>query len=116
MPLIAPDMPMREAILEMTRKRLGCVGVAEHDRLVGIVTDGDLRRQMDRSGFLDLEVRAVMGTQPRTIGPDALAAEALGLMNAAPRAVSQLFVVDEPVAARPLGVVHLHDCLQAGVA
>ncbi len=115
MPLVGPERPMRDAILEMTRKRLGCVGVVEAGRLVGIVTDGDLRRQMERPGFFELPVRDVMARTPRTIDAEALAAEALARMNERPTAVSQLFVVDE-ADRRPLGVIHLHDCLEAGIA
>ena len=115
MPLIAPDRPMAEAIVEMTKKRLGCVGVLDGGRLVGIVTDGDLRRHLGAPGFLDEPVAAVMTAAPRTIAPGALAAEALADMTERDPAVTQLFVLrrdGEP----PVGVVHLHDCLHAGIA
>ena len=113
-PVVPRGTPMGEAILVMTAKSLGAVGVVADERLVGIVTDGDLRRHMgDR--LLGASVDEVMTPDPRTIGPQALAAEALGHMNAGDgRPVLVLFVVDEE--RRPVGVVHLHDVLRAGVA
>ena len=84
-PLAPPDMPMDRALLLMTEKRFGCLGVIDADgRLVGIVTDGDLRRAMGPD-LLARQVGEIMTASPRTIGPDALAAEALHVMNA-PRA------------------------------
>ncbi|MEO1090000.1 MAG: KpsF/GutQ family sugar-phosphate isomerase [Pseudomonadota bacterium] len=115
-PLIGLDRPMRDAIVEMTRKRLGCVGVVAGEALIGVVTDGDLRRQMERPGFFDLAVEAVMTPAPRTIDAEALAAEALAQMTGGERQVTQLFVVDPHRSGQPLGIVHLHDCLKAGVA
>ena len=114
MPLVPLATKMAEAILVMTEKSLGCVGVTDGDgRLVGIVTDGDLRRRMgDR--LLQSSVDEVMTRAPKTIEPQALAAEGLGRMNAPARPITSLFVVDE--AQRPLGVLHIHDCLRAGIA
>jgi arabinose-5-phosphate isomerase len=112
LPLIGPQAPMSEALLEMSGKSFGCVGVHAADgRLVGIITDGDLRRHMD-DGLLGRSVADIMHREPKTIGPGALAAEALGLMNRL--AITALFVVDD--ARRPVGFVHMHDCLRAGVA
>ncbi len=112
-PLVAADTPMAEAILVMTDKRFGCVGVVDAaGRLSGIVTDGDLRRAM-APDVLSRPVAALMTREPRRIGPDALAAEALRAMNAPPRPITTLFVVD---ADRPVGIVHVHDLLRAGVA
>jgi arabinose-5-phosphate isomerase len=116
MPLIAPERPMSEAIVEMTAKRLGCVGVVDGDRLVGIVTDGDLRRHLGRASFLATPVADVMTARPRTVAADALAAEALAQMTDGEPHVTQLFVVARDGDAAPVGVVHLHDCLHAGVA
>jgi len=116
MPLIAPDRPMAEAIVEMTRKRLGCVGVVEEGRLVGIVTDGDLRRHLGREAFLAVPAGELMTAAPRTVTADALAAEALALMTEVEPHVTQLFVASGDAGALPIGVVHLHDCLRAGVA
>jgi arabinose-5-phosphate isomerase len=103
---------MAEAILTMTAKSFGCVGIVDDDgRLIGIITDGDLRRHMG-AGLLDATVEAVMSRHPKTIRPRALAAEALGFMNA--QKITNLFVLDE--AARPVGILRMHDCLRAGVA
>jgi arabinose-5-phosphate isomerase len=111
-PLIAPDAPMSEAILIMSAKSFGCVGVCGEDgQLVGVITDGDLRRHMD-DGLLGRRVEAVMHRDPKTITAGHLAAEALGLMNRF--AITALFVIDE--GQRPAGFLHMHDCLRAGVA
>ena len=111
-PLVAPDAPMSEAILVMTAKSFGCVGVCDDaGRLVGIVTDGDLRRHMD-SGLLARAVAEIMHGEPKTITAAHLAAEALGLMNRF--AITSLFVVDDD--RRPAGFLHMHDCLRSGVA
>jgi arabinose-5-phosphate isomerase len=111
-PLVSPATRMSAAILVMTAKSFGCVGVRDaQGRLAGIVTDGDLRRHMADS-LLTREVGEIMHTPPRTIAAAALAAEALGLMNRT--AITALFVVDE--GGRPIGFLHMHDCLRAGVA
>jgi arabinose-5-phosphate isomerase len=111
-PLVAPAARMSEAILIMTAKSFGCVGVCETDgRLIGVITDGDLRRHMGDS-LLSQTVGAVMHRNPKTIAAAALAADALGLMNRF--AITSLFVVDED--SRPVGFLHMHDCLHAGVA
>jgi arabinose-5-phosphate isomerase len=112
MPLVARGTAMAEAILVMTAKSFGCVGVTDDaGKLIGIVTDGDLRRHMG-DDMLRAAVDAVMSARPKTIRPQALAAEALGRMNAL--AITSLFAVDEQ--KRPLGILHIHDCLRAGVA
>lgn len=111
-PLIAPEAPMSEAILVMTAKSFGCVGVCgAHGQLVGVITDGDLRRHMD-DGLLSRGVTEIMHPNPKTISSSSLAAEALGLMNRF--AITALFVVDEDL--RPIGFLHMHDCLRAGIA
>jgi arabinose-5-phosphate isomerase len=111
-PLVHRDTAMAEAILVMTTKSFGCVGVTDKaGKLLGIVTDGDLRRHMG-DDLLRLPVDKVMSGRPKTIRPQALAAEALGLMNAA--AITSLFAVD--AKGRPLGILHIHDCLRAGIA
>lgn len=113
-PLAPLDLPMDRALLVITEKHFGCLGVLGHDgRLVGIVTDGDLRRAMG-PGLLQQTVADVMTHAPRTIGPDALAAEALHAMNARERPITALFVVDRE--GRPAGILHIHDLLRAGVA
>ena len=111
-PLVSPQTPMSEAILVMTAKSFGCVGVCDGEgRLIGIVTDGDLRRHMN-DRLLARRVAEIMRAEPKTVTPAHLAAEALGLMNR--HAITALFVVDD--AARPAGFLHMHDCLRAGVA
>jgi arabinose-5-phosphate isomerase len=115
LPLCPPYTPMAEAILIMTNRRFGCVGITDADgRLHGIITDGDLRRHMTE-GLLNLRAADVMTGAPMTIRGQALAAEALGVMNGVrdTRPVTSLFVVED---GRPVGIVHIHDCLRAGVA
>ncbi|WP_428484646.1 KpsF/GutQ family sugar-phosphate isomerase [Rhodopila sp.] len=114
MPLAEPAMPMSAALVLMTEKRFGCLGVTGADGvLLGIITDGDLRRAMGPD-LLSRQVGDIMTLLPRTIGPDALAVEALHVMNAHERPVTTLFVVD--AAVRPLGILHVHDLLRAGLA
>ena len=114
MPLGLPDTPMDRALIVMTEKRFGCLGVVDPEgRLIGILTDGDLRRAMGPD-LLSRRVGEIMTGAPRTIGPEALAGEALHAMNAHDRPITALFVVD--AARRPLGILHVHDLLRAGVA
>lgn len=113
LPICSPDCPMAEAILIMTTKRFGCVGVVDDSgRLNGIITDGDLRRHMDNDLF-GQRAGDVMTGSPKTIRPQALAVEALRIMNMTDRPITSLFVVDD---GQPLGIVHIHDCLRSGVA
>ena len=118
LPLTEPDTRMDAVLVAMTTKRFGCLGVVEAGRLIGIVTDGDLRRALDKAssndpdGLLRRRACEVMSRSPRTIGPDALAAEALLRMNEC--SITVLFVVDE--AGVPLGILHVHDLLRVGVA
>jgi arabinose-5-phosphate isomerase len=110
LPLVRPEAPMREALLVMTEKRFGCVGVVDGSgRLAGVITDGDLRRHME--GLLDHAAGEVMTREPKRVAPDTLAAEALNRMNEAPL-VTVLFVVEDE---RPVGILHVHDLLRAGV-
>jgi arabinose-5-phosphate isomerase len=116
LPLASPDTRMAEAIVAMTAKRFGCLGLVDPaGRLAGIVTDGDLRRHMS-ADLLARPAAEIMTRAPKTIRPEALAGEALRLMNE--KAITTLFVVPEAGEAegRPIGIVHLHDCLRAGVA
>ncbi|WP_027136020.1 KpsF/GutQ family sugar-phosphate isomerase [Geminicoccus roseus] len=111
LPLVPLGTRMGDALLVMTKKRLGCVGVLDDQgALAGIVTDGDLRRHM-APDLLGRPVEALMTGRVRTIVPEALAVDAVREMNAA--AITVLFVVAE---GRPVGAIHLHDCLKAGVA
>jgi arabinose-5-phosphate isomerase len=113
LPLAAPDTDMPQALLLMTGKGFGCLGVLADGKLVGIVTDGDLRRAMGPD-LLSRQVRDIMNAHPLTGRADMLAAEALHLMNARKRPITALFVVD--AAGAPIGLLHLHDLLRAGVA
>lgn len=111
-PLVPADTPMGEALLTISQKGFGVVGVTDTDgRLVGIVTDGDLRRHMD--GLLDRTAAEVMTRNPTTVAPDALAEEAVALMNA--RSITCLFALDPSGAGQAQGILHIHDCLRAGV-
>jgi arabinose-5-phosphate isomerase len=114
LPLAPPETPMDVAIVAMTARRFGCLGVQGADgKLLGIITDGDLRRSLEGDGtLLSRSAAEVMTRAPRTVRPDTLAAEALHEMNT--RAITTLFVVDEET--RPVGILHIHDLLRAGVA
>jgi len=109
-PLTRPDAPMSETILTMTEKTFGIAGVVDDaGQLIGIVTDGDLRRHMAEQ-MIGMTTSDVMTTAPKTIGPNILAAEALRLMNE--WKVTCLFAVD---AGKPVGILRMHDILRAGV-
>ena len=111
-PLVARGTTMAEAILVMTKKSFGCVGIVDREgRLEGVVTDGDLRRHMG-DALLKAAVEDVMNKRPKSIRAAALAAEAVGQMNA--QKITSLFVLDE--GRIPVGIIHIHDCLRAGVA
>ena len=111
MPLKPVGTKMSDAIVEMSAKGFGCVGITDTEgHLIGIITDGDLRRHM-RPDLLDFRVEEVMTKGPTTVRPDQLASEALELLNSLKRTV--LFVV---VGERAVGLVHMHDLLRAGVA
>jgi arabinose-5-phosphate isomerase len=108
-PLVAETLPMGEALVEISRRGFGVVGVTDgKGHLSGIITDGDLRRHLD--GLLSHRAGEVMTRDPRTIGPEALAGEALALMN--DRKITCLLVTEGP---RAIGILHVHDCLRAGV-
>jgi arabinose-5-phosphate isomerase len=111
MPLARLGTPMSAAIVEMSTKSFGCVAITDHDgRLVGIITDGDLRRHM-RADLLDARVETIMTRHPKTVRPDQIASEVLELLNASK--ITAALVVE---AGRPIGIVHLHDLLRIGVA
>ncbi|WBU63672.1 KpsF/GutQ family sugar-phosphate isomerase [Paracoccus aerodenitrificans] len=109
MPLVEETTPMTDALLTISQKGYGVTGVTAPDgRLVGIITDGDLRRHMD--GLLDHKAGDVMTANPRTIGPGQLAEAALAEMQS--RKITCLFAVDDGM---PRGILHIHDCLRAGI-
>jgi arabinose-5-phosphate isomerase len=112
LPLVPPGTTMDKALITMTAKRFGLLGVVdEAGRLLGVVTDGDLRRAMSPT-LLSRDVVEIMNRAPKTIGPDALAEDALREMNATSRPVTALFVVDDANMIR--GILHIHDLLRAG--
>ena len=111
LPLIMRGALMSEAIVEMSAKGFGCVAVTDPDgKLVGVITDGDLRRHMGVD-LLQATVDEIMTASPKTVRPDQLASEALQLLNAAK--ITALIVVD---MERPVGIVHFHDLLRVGAA
>jgi arabinose-5-phosphate isomerase len=110
LPVLTPDTPMSDGILEMTAKGFGVAAIIHEGRLAGIVTDGDLRRKID--GLMSHTAGEIATPNPLTVSPDTLAAEALGIMNRKGRTV--LLVTDG--AGRLEGLIHLHDCLRAGVS
>ena len=111
LPLAAPDTPMREALLVMSEKRFGCIGVVDADgALTGIITDGDLRRHID--GLFDKSAGQVMTAGPKTVPPTMLAGQALAKMTETAPSSTVLFVVQ---GARPVGILHIHDLVRAGV-
>ena len=101
---------MGDTLLEMTAKGFGVAAVVENGQLTGVITDGDLRRNLEN--LMSRTAGEVATRAPRTIAPDALLTEALGLMNA--NKISALFAVDDDGRLR--GLVHIHDALRAGVA
>ncbi|MBN8631937.1 MAG: CBS domain-containing protein, partial [Rhodobacterales bacterium] len=111
-PLVPETLAMGEVLLEISRRGFGVVGVTDaNGDLAGIITDGDLRRHLE--GLMLHKAGEVMTANPRTIGPEALAGEALALMN--DRKITCLLVT-EPDSREAIGILHVHDCLRAGVA
>lgn len=114
LPLVDEGTPMAETLVAITAKGFGCAGVVDGEgRLAGIITDGDLRRHMGPD-LLSRPSSAVMTRDPKTVSPDDLAVKALRAMTTTPPQVTVLFAVDAD--NRPRGVIHMHDCLRAGVA
>jgi arabinose-5-phosphate isomerase len=110
-PRIAVGARMTDAVVEMSSKGFGCVGIVDAGGLlVGIITDGDLRRRM-RPDLLEARVEEVMTRSPKTVRPDQLASEALEIINSSK--ITALIVAD---AGKPVGIIHFHDLLRAGVA
>jgi arabinose-5-phosphate isomerase len=118
-PLVEEETPMEEVILVITSKRLGVTGVTDkRGHLVGTITDGDLRRglQAHGDGILSRRADAIMARKPRSIEKDALASQALAKMEEnVPRPITSLFVVEKPGGTVPLGILHIHDLLKAGI-
>lgn len=111
-PKVSPNTGVRDIILEMTSKRLGCAVVVQDDRVEGIITDGDLRRMMKANdSFAHLQAKDIMTVNPKTISEGEYATKALTMMRAS--SITQLIVVDHQ--NHYLGVVHLHDILREGI-
>lgn len=110
-PAVRPEQSLKEVIVEMTQKRLGVTAViGENDQLLGIITDGDLRRMLNKNAAIDaIRARDIMTVNPRTIHPDELAVEALNLLRK--NQITQLVVADKGIY---LGIIHLHDLLKEG--
>ena len=113
-PLVGLESAMGQALIVMSEKGFGCVGVVDDQGvLVGMITDGDLRRKMG-PGFTEARARDVMTENPVTAAPQLLASDALRQMTSGDRKITQLFVCDED--KRPVGLIHIHDLLRAGVS
>jgi len=115
-PLVQGETRIREALFEITSKALGVTGViSDGGKLVGVITDGDLRRGLEKRGndFLEEMARVMMTRNPKYIEKDALAVDALNKMQK--HAITSLFVFDSLEQERPVGIIHLHDLLRAGV-
>jgi arabinose-5-phosphate isomerase len=113
LPIATQQTPMGSALLTMNDKRFGCLGIVDgNGALCGIITDGDLRRAMGPN-LLQRLAGDIMTDSPRTIRADALAEEALREMTGGARPITSLFVVED---GRPIGILHIHDLLRAGVA
>ena len=111
MPLVAPGEIMADVLITITAKRFGCAGVADaQGRLMGIITDGDLRRHM-APDLLASTAGEIMTKNPVTVPPQSLVAEALAIMD--DKAITSIFVVED---SKPLGIVHIHDILRSGIA
>ena len=110
LPLAGPETPMREALLVMTGHRFGTLGIVDDKgRLIGIITDGDLRRAMEQNpDLLSRTAGEIMTKNPKTLPPDTLAVAALDFLNR--NKITVVFVVDD--ADRPIGIVHVHDLLR----
>lgn len=110
-PIVSPDTPITEVILEITSKRLGCTAVIQKNKLLGIITDGDLRRTMQQKGKFDvLKAKDIMNKKPKQIESDTMAIEALERMKSFN--ITQLVVTDKK---KFVGFIHLHDLLREGI-
>ena len=113
LPLLKKETSVQEALIIMSEKMLGCVGIIDDNGdLIGIITDGDLRRWMSPV-LISEKVEKVMTKNPKVITPDALIVDAVNMMNNTGRGITNLFVVEDN---KPIGLIHIHDCLKAGVA
>ncbi|MBQ7303678.1 MAG: KpsF/GutQ family sugar-phosphate isomerase, partial [Alphaproteobacteria bacterium] len=112
LPIVKDTTIMQDALIEMSAKMLGCVGIVnDKGELIGIITDGDLRRKMSPD-LISENVTKVMTVNPKTISPNVLAVEAVHTMQNTGNGITNLFVIEDK---KPIGVIHIHDCLRAGV-
>ncbi|HBO59891.1 MAG TPA: KpsF/GutQ family sugar-phosphate isomerase, partial [Alphaproteobacteria bacterium] len=113
LPLVSPDIKMADVLVEMSEKGFGCLGIVDaNGDLVGIFTDGDLRRSITPD-LLNKKIADVMTVNPKTVTADMGALDALRIMNTTGKGITGLFVV---AGKKPVGLLHLHDCLRAGIA
>ena len=111
LPLIKENVPMSTAIIEMTKKRFGCLGVvSKANILIGIITDGDLRRHMGNS-ILEKKTTSIMTKKPKTVNKDIFASEALDIMKKSK--ITQVFITENN---KPIGILHIHDCIELELA
>lgn len=111
LPIVSEDTPMKDALYEMTAKMLGCTGIVDREgKLVGIITDGDLRRCMGED-ILNKKAKDIMTRSPKCVSADILVVEAIKIMNTTGKGITQLFVLQD---GKPIGILHMHDCLRAG--
>lgn len=114
LPVVAPDASFKDVIYQMSSKMLGHTAVAEGETLLGVISDGDLRRAMEKFGdIMDKKARDLMTPGPRWVPPDEFAAAALLRMES--RSITALLVCDDPEGKHLVGMIHLHDLLKAGV-
>ena len=110
-PMVAPDAPIKKVIFEISEKRLGVTAVVENNKVVGIITDGDVRRMLERStDWAGIQITDMMNPSPKTIESEAFATEALAIMQA--KNITQLVVMAQKKA---VGFIHLHDLLKEGI-
>lgn len=110
-PMVAPEASIKKVIMEISEKRLGVTAVIEHNKVVGIVTDGDIRRMLnDRDTFSDLSAQDIMTKNPKNIHSNILVSEALSVLEN--NAITQLVVIDN---GEYQGILHLHDILKEGI-
>jgi arabinose-5-phosphate isomerase len=114
MPIVNQENQMKDILLEITSKRLGVTGVVDdHEQLVGVITDGDLRRALESKGnIFGLKAKELMSRNPKTIVSHSLAVQAVAVMEQ--HSITSLFVLGD-VGQEPMGVIHLHDLLKAGI-
>jgi arabinose-5-phosphate isomerase len=110
-PQVLPNTPVKEVLLEITKNRLGAAAVVENNKLVGVITDGDIRRMLEKGQFSEaFTAKDIMGKNPKTIDASALAVDALKQMRSLQ--ISQILVCENEVY---VGIVHLHDLLKEGI-